>query len=391
LSRTTAALLCNIHWHGFSVVDLEAGVDIVLFDQLPLPQTVNALALCRNSKRVTSDQNNLIDIRYLVSGGFVPLGSLMKEGKPHPYAGTGFGFNKVASVLTDHNRNPSARYQEEGKYNEIRQFSFDGCVFKTVRCDQVESILPFDGWHHISYALSMAIPDEQDLLFAMTATDDNGDSRCGVTRWCYCQQGWMPTTFIPVTSHGQSFSEPTLVRDVNGTLLLSARGKTVFNQHDIYLWHSNDNGYSWEQSIHVHDARAQAPITLNKTVDGQVYLAGNYYFPGNKELKPGRRVTENREILCIWPLNTERNGFEPTQIAVDCRSTFGPPPSGGTWRVDHANGANVRLKDNRWHHILAYRIIADAEVMRGKTASEQSGCYISEILPENNIISDWLF
>ena len=47
-------------------------------------------------------------------------------------------------------------------------------------------------------------------------------------------------------------------------------------------------------------------------------------------------------MLCLWPLNEQRNGLEAPLVARDCLTEFGVPPSGTVWAADHPS-ATLRV------------------------------------------------
>ncbi|MBI2441902.1 MAG: hypothetical protein HYV35_11095 [Lentisphaerae bacterium] len=84
----------------------------------------------------------------------------------------------------------------------------------------------------------------------------------------------------------------------------------------------------------------------------------------------------------------------------DCLAEFGEPPApvakeNGVpekWMADHANGMTVRLKDGRWHHILAYRIChSPLYASHGTPPSPYSGSYIEEVVSRGPARPVWRF
>ena len=101
---------------------------------------------------------------------------------------------------------------------------------------------------------------------------------CGVSRWQRLDSRWQPVEFVPVVRsreaadpqvvYGQRMPvlpmEPSLIRDVDGALLLSARGVyDEADEHAIRVWRSTD-GQTWDLVIDIPEVRGQAPVTINQ-------------------------------------------------------------------------------------------------------------------------------
>ena len=71
----------------------------------------------------------------------------------------------------------------------------------------------------------------------------------GLTRWRRGPRGWRPIDFVPVTD--VPAGEPSVVRDVDGTLLFTARTTQPKNLYDALFWRSRDNGKTWERFLTV--------------------------------------------------------------------------------------------------------------------------------------------
>ncbi len=371
-----AGLFCNIRRDGTHSIDLEIGSDVVLFDDLEDICAGNAMVLSRYEMG-----KSFIVRKGPVLGGFVPLGAKLADGAPRPQAGTGFGLAMGARHELDETGNYDYRSGTE-RYAELFQFGYDGKDFKILQREyvKVESLL--SDWDLAGNFVTNAIPDGRDLLYVMVAKV--GELRVsGVSRWQHGADGWRPVSFVPVTGNQAPWGEPSLIRDGNGDLLLSARSDCSVLPgiaFDAAVWRSTDNGETWEQVIYRKDCRSRSPVSINQAADGTPFVAAN--------LPPHDRT---REVLCYWPLNQSRTDFEECRIARDAPAEFGPAPSGSWWRIDHPNSAIVRLADGAWHSLLAYRIVDNGEVEGDADPPPQTGCYVEEVLSSGESIPTWNF
>lgn len=399
-----AGLLCNLRTEGFPVGDFEAGMDVLLFDDAEKISSTNAVPVTRTVKyadRVTGKWR--IVIKHGVKGGFVPLGARRADGSPHPNAGTGFGFCEALDFPMKGNGYYDKRDKTKGmvRTTEVQQLAFDGREFQVQRVDTYTEANPLRAsgspWKIHCPSLRMGIPDGDDLLFAVAATT-NDTSRwfsdphaSGVSRWRRVDGRWQPVAFTPIVSsrmpkkpqvvYGQKMSvqpvEPTLVRDIDGSLLFTARfAYEEFDEHALRVWRSVD-GKEWKLIIVRPDMKGQAPVTINRATDGTPYIVSN---PLGRE----------RDKLVLWPLDQQRAGFEEPVTARDALQQFGPPPSGLVWFMDHANAGVVRLADGHWHNLLVYRIMDRGE-HSGRPPATQSGLYVEEVLSSGPEVPAWNF
>jgi len=385
-----AALFVNIRKEGTGSVDYEIGTDVILFDDLANISAANAIEVSRYERGVHGDSGKkTITLKGPVTGGFVPLGAKQADGSDHPHAGTGFGMCWVITEALDLN----------GKYNwdenllkrrdGLFQFAYDGKKFQILKKELVktETLLPDSDWNLEGDFLANAIPDGSDLLFAMGAWKKPGDIVIlGVTRWRHGSEGWLPISFTPVTGPPpeQVWTEPSLIRDVDGHLLLSARSgyhpsdSTI--AFDIAVWRSTANGQTWKQVIYRKKSRSRGPVTINQAADGTPFIVANY-----------APLREDRDILCYWSLNAGRTDLGELKIARDARGQFGPPPRGLWWNVDHPTSAIVRLADRKWHSLLVYRILEYDPLKIGTDPAPQTGFYIEEVFSRGETIPAWKF
>jgi hypothetical protein len=356
------------------------------------------VAISRNERRI-EDGTERIAVKFPVIGGFVPLGALGSDGNPHPHAGTGFGICQAISFPVDESGHFSWKSEMVHRC-EIHQLRADGERITASRsASGLERAHPGVGdsqWELIAPGITTAIPDGDDLLQPVTAR--GAAQVTGVVRWVHRDEGWYPAQFTPVSPEGEPWSEPSLVRDADGALLFTARGsgggrftevrawrfrdqgpqwRVVFSTEDVRVLHREPGGPEWRQVIAAPKARNAGPVSIGCTVDGTPFIGANLLGSG-------------RETLCLWPLNAARSALDAPVLARDARKEFGAPPDGGRWMVDHPSSAVVRLRDQKWHCLLVYRILGQAE-HRGAPAPPQSGCYIEEVVSSGTPLPPWRF
>jgi hypothetical protein len=399
-----AALFCNIK--GARGNDFEAGNDLVLFDAID-DGIRGTVALTRNSEgRNPKTGETALMVKYPARGGFVPLGAKKPDGSAHPHAGTGFGIHQALAWAP----NGATEVRGSGHYQcfELQQFAYDGTAFRVVGTETVEMPDLLPGWTIHDGALSNGILDGDDFLVGMAGgkfdpkllEENNGSgaaSGAGLMRWRRDGGTWRPVSFVPITEPDHSF-EPSLIRDLDGSLLFCARG----GQRAIRVWRSTDGGSAWTKVLHVEGVASGSPITLNRAADGTPYIATNLYdvllHPVAEKYRPKRNeagvvraAPRGRERLAIWPLSRDRTELETPILARDTVAEFGPAPSGDTWNVDHATSMNVQLRDGGWHNVIAMRICDHGEVSAGVQPAPQSGTYIEEVVSPGQPIAAWSF
>ena len=406
-----AGLLCNLRTEGFPVGDFEAGMDVLAFDDAAKISAETAVPVTRTVKyadRVTGQWR--IVIKHGARGGFVPLGARRDDGSPHPHAGTGVGLCKALDFPMKGNGYYDKREKTKGmvRTTEVQQLAFDGKKFSVPRIDTYTEAKPLQApdspWKIYGPSMRMGIPDGDDLLFAVDATTNDASlwwsepHAAGVSRWRRTDGRWHPVDFIPVVSshmpknprvvYGWKMSvlpiEPTLVRDVDGSLLFTTRFcYKTYDERALRVWRSVD-GQTWELIIERPEIHGEAPLSINRAADGTPYIVSN-------------ALGRERDKLVLWPLNEDRTGFTEPVVARDALQQFGPPPSHrtgpswtGVWFMDHSNAAVVRLADGRWHNLLVYRIMDRGE-HAGLPPAQQTGLYVEEVLSSGQEIPAWNF
>ena len=168
--------------------------------------------------------------------------------------------------------------------------------------------------------------------------------RCGVSRWRREKGDWKWVAFSPVTEYGDAF-EPSLIRDLDGSLLFTARGLTEKNRCNIRVWKSTNQGASWIRILEAIGPISMSPVSINQAADGTPYIGANLYevplFPiGDERYNHSGYHTQVqgsgrqrlggwlRETLVLWPLSKDRTRLGLPIVIRDTRKEFGPPPGG---------------------------------------------------------------
>lgn len=402
----TAGVFLNLRFEGFPAGDFEAGMDVVLFDDLESISSKDAVKITRS---VYSDHpvtgKPRVTIKHSQRGGFVPFGAKRADGSPHPAAGTGFLLGEALNF-------PSygdGYYMKEDKtkdmirHMELSHLAYDGLNFSVREQERLHAEneplrVPGSEWKIFSGGLKNAIPDGDDLFFAVEATQHDAnlcwpaEPAVGVSRW-QCRDGrWRPVSFVPVvhshpsedspTVYGQTMDafpiEPSLVRDRDGSLLFTERWcYSPKEEHMIRVHRSEDEGRTWTEIMAVPDVKAQAPITINTAADGAPYIV---------TLKPGHE----RDWVLLWMLNEDRSGLNEPITVRNGLEDFGPPPSGMIWFIDHPNGTVARLADGKWHGLLSYRVLDRGE-HGGGNPTPFTGHYVEEVSSTGAAVPAWNF
>ena len=429
VSPTRAAILANIHRKLARTEDFETGSDVIVFDDLQRLTPDRAIPVTRNREEFNPKAGEMAEmVTGVPLGAFVPLGARRPDGSPHPHAGTGFGYSLAIAYARDDGDLSKPyrgcfRNEQSHVYWEMFQFAFDGRTFSITQSERLRfgELLP--GHLVLDIPLRMGIADGDDLLAAATvgfpgATDADLMSGSeahgtGVLRWRRGPRGWRPVAFMPVALDF-SCSEPTLIRDVDGSLLFSVRvGYKDPRKHDILVWRSGDSAASWQKIIHVRNVRYQSPTTINQAADGTPYIVCNHWVAALMDyggsFMDGQGRTTCREMLCLWPLNAARDGLHSPHVVTFPRYEFGPPPvyegpppgpevkdagalnKGRDWTCDHPNAMTVRLADGEWHNLLCFRRLAQAEVQGGIPPTPYSGLCVEEVFSTGPTRPEWRF
>lgn len=450
VSPTQVAAIVNRRVTGQAVIDFEDGTDAIVCDHPDHLDPRSAVPLSRSETVDHPKTGRKLHTRcILLTGGFVPLGALLPDGRPHPAAGTGFVFGGHGSCLAEPTPHRAGEEDRFG-FRELIQLRFDG------RNLQVTDRFRFDGaeidpaflrlGHGLSNAipedvatrrlykkgLSNAVPAGTDLLSGIvagpvaagTTTDSfciptrhpHADPRLGrnlgscFCRWRYGKNGWRPMEIVPVSGPDLAM-EPSLVRDRDGVLLMSVRGKGLAeppgsvcdgleNTYEHFrVYRSTDNGKTWSVLLHLPRMRNATPVVLSRSVGGHPFLTANPYREG-RDFR-GRKIpsTHWRNTLSLWPLTADRADVTDPIVLLDADKTFGAPRPGpasmktdNIWNLDHPVADTVRLADGHWHCLMGFRVSDRAVNEGGMEPSDQAGFWTGEIeVREENPIPVWRF
>ena len=409
ISPTQALLIANRRVVGEGVIDLEDGADGFIFDSLDGLERLVSTPLARNEPGIhPRSGRNLLMVAYLGSGGFVPLGARLPCGAPHPAAGTGFA---IATYVGYPAELPEGHPPKGDihRFHELIQLRFDGKALRVAERVRFDGAGLIPGRMILNRPINNAIADDDGLVAAlvggpMAAGDPGAEGRiatshgagdrvlgrnygCAFCRWQFGKNGWRPVDFVPVSGPDMAF-EPSMVRDLDGCLLMAVRGQKSKappgEQHDgientyhhFRVYRSADNGRTWRSLLHLPLARSNSPVVLNMTAQGTPFLTANPY---------NDRALRNK--LWLWPLSGDRRDvLDPVSVLEGDRHfgrprPFAPPNEklDNDWWIDHPIGATIRLGDGRWHNLLCFLVTDAAAHMTRQEPPPQAGLWIEEV------------
>lgn len=419
VSPTEGALFLGCELIGGACVDFAAGAEVLIFDDLNNMDLESSIPILENSCEINPDNGEeIIMQRFLVTGGFVPLGACLSDGRAHPHAGTGFGVTSIQGFPKRFENEISIKSSWLRDENimrglEVLQFSYDGKNFSVTKVERFEFDQLLDGYSIYNRGLGMAVHDGEDLLYVVQGCKNydagKGDTLSkgninipapnGVMRWKRIDGCWKPVSFTRVCEEDIQGFEPSIVRNAEGDFFYSMRqtgsDETWPEKFSIDIWKSDDNGNSWKKIIHAPRMRAMTPVTINITAGNVIYVAGNLLtgslrFENDRPLGTG--IGNTRDILCIWPLNEKYTGFDTPLIARCATLEWGLPPDSNGWNIDHPVGCPLRLSDGEWHDILCYRGMARAETKDIFSPTEWTGFYVEELTSSGEAaLNPWFF
>lgn len=396
LSPAEIGLAASIRWAHVRTVDLNAGNDMLIVDRIDPVEPRAIVPLNRNDPAVHPRRHEPLALNKSPTRvGFVPLGALTAEGEPHPHAGTGFGMSFFWGVPVDAKGVPSVHryYNIEDPFRgiELQQYRYDGKTFAIEHTDRVASDGLLDGWSFEWAGFGNLLPDGLDLIGGLVGR--RGDWQgSGLARWRRTEGRWRLCSFTPVAEAKNAF-EPSLVRDGDGSLLLAARPMPQEprpRSHSILAWRSADNGVTWESVLNLPLSRVPTPVTLNRGLNGMLYIASNPY--REQDSKGGTSASHLRETLQLRPLSEDRRSLGDPVTVRDGDADFGAAPHGSVWWCDHPLGRTVRLADGRWRHLLTYRVLERDETIEGFPPTPHTGTYIEEVITPGPMAEpEWRF
>lgn len=408
LDADTAGFLLAQRPTPCPAIDFTAGTDLVLVREPRDFEAVPGVPLVRAEERVHPSSKATVRMAtWPLMGGFVPRGARLPDGSPHPAAGTGFGIARRFSV--DLSLGLEALWGAKDRLVDylLCQFAWDGSELRTVSRDTVAPTDLLAGYRQSDWGLSGALPDGADLLQPVSGNLGDGPEQPGLLRWRFDDGRWRAASFQPFVTPdevphgiGARYFEPSCVREADGTLLATWRclawdPDLLPMAHDIPVRRSSDSGQTWEELFVARDLRADAPVTIGRTVAGRPYVTACLNMGRlamDRETYAGRVPGTSREHLALWPLAHDHTGLEPHLPICDARARFGRPPSGSSWRVDHPVSSVLRLADGQWHALLTYRVLEDAAYfVEGLAAVPETGACLAEIDPDAPPQPIWRF
>jgi hypothetical protein len=342
--------------------------------------------------------------RYPVLGGFVPIGARLDNGEPHPHAGTGFGVSRLIGFPADMSSRIWIDMPEPYMGFEMYQFYYDGSAFKIEQTRISDGTDIFPDRELTGTGLGYAIPDGEDLIWAVSAKNSDKNYGSGLSRWRRKNNAWQVIEYTPVTGPDLS-AEPSVIRDMDGSLLFTARGSGASqraqklpdavelgekNEKAIRLWRSADAGKTWKEILDAPLVRSGTPVSISAAVDGSPYIAGN---PFTDKDSRGRELSsiEMREVLKLWPLSADRRSLDEPFLVRNCPIDFGDAPLESIWRADHPMAHTLRFADGQWRHLLFYRVLTRKECVSDAPITPITGTYVAEIISAGPVHPPWSF
>lgn len=360
LDRDTALLAVSLREQGGQ--DFEIGNDGFIFRHLAdiVPERAIPLNRLEPGYKMKSGKDAVLS-KYPFNGVIVPLGAKLRDGTPHPAAGTGFFVCSVISFAPDR----SQITPDPDEFIEFYQVRWDGSSLKVTRDKLPE---PFAS-------------RLKDIAFNTVAKDTGFVTPFGsalgmeALRFDYVDGRWQ------VTASGKPFGAAT---NTQGRIEINASGKitnlpteiepSIVQTPDGYLVYTrggnNQRGrvYRSQDALNYYFAfdhyNYTVPQVLNSGLDGGIYLTTN--------TGPGWL----RNPLLAYAL---RGQSFVNPIIIHDEKQIGDDKQKEVPFVDHGVGANIFL-DGRWRHLLCYRVLDLRETNgEGAPPMPQTGLYLAEL------------
>ena len=303
--------------------------------------------------------------RFPVSGGFIPLGAKLADGRPHPAAGTGFLFSGTLTFLPDRTQgHPQAG--KDDRDIEFVQLRWDGTKLKVTKREFAKE---FAGVAVGRVGLSNCLPDGAGSLCAFAADDG---TYVVVVRFEFNGREWK------AVRAGKPFSQARPPQDWSKDRVYRWLETEASIQKDGSRYLVYTRGYDWKGRVYsstdgmnytfLFDHYSyNAPQTLNKGLDGSFYLATNRG-PGLLRNPLLAFPLRGRQFIEPWVVHDERRVHSYDAAAADVPF------------IDHPVGANIFL-EGRWRHFLCYRVTGLHETDgKGAPPGAHTGLYIDEVV-----------
>ena len=252
----------------------------------------------------------------------VSLGATLRDGRPHPGAGTGF---LISHGLTFNRERSSADAASEQVF-EIMQVRWGGETLLIPSRQLVSALL---GHALTDMGISNYVSDETGFLvpFMTPAGTDVFRFEHGADGWQAVEHG------TPFLTSAEGEREPSLVK-TDTCYLAYTRGNDPVGR----LYRS-EKGFDFE--LLTERPNPTVPQVLNRTAAGELYLTTN----------SNRDMLRNPLIAC--PLTAE--GVFGDAVVIHDQDGVRDDKGPSVPFVDHGIGSDIMLEGHR-RHLLAYRV-----------------------------------
>lgn len=382
-------LMLNLRRGAVWAGDLEAGNDIVILADPDAMDQARRFRLNRGGPFVREEDGRAFELSvYPAIGGFMPLGTVMGDGRLHPGSGTGFCISAVAGYNPNLRDRPRDVVTGPNPYFRqlLQQFRYDGSRMEVVSSEVIDVTDLVPGFS-LRPGLKFGVVDGDDILLPLFGhVTDNGGERegtenlpghwqkqtgrlLGISRWSYREEHWKLADFNPIEGM-EGYFEPSMVRDADGSLLLTARGlNNTPQKNSIEVWRSSDGGRAWEKVIDSPGERGSSPVSVGVGVAGEAYILGCLFDSGSNG--------SSRRYLCLWPLSADRRSLCSPFILKDTKADFGLLNDEFEWWADHPLSETVIFRDGRRRSLLTCRVVNVLEIARDLPPTEYSGTWIA--------------
>lgn len=365
-----AGIFLNVRADGVNVIDFELGVDLIVFDSLEQLDPARAIRLKRNEEIPHPRTGEpVVLVTYPGNIGFVPLGYCGEDGVHHPHAGTGFCLGRDIAFPADLSVRRHQDIADPYQCLSLQQYRYNGEQFEVVESCRLDDGDLFPGWDQWGAGMSPAIIDGDDLLMAFygAAPGSPADTAAPfISRWSRRDGKWQVAAISPVPD-AVGCREPSLIRDSDGSLLLSARHGWPPSEDApprLIVWRSED-GENWTRQVDVVGLRSGGPLCIGKAANGRPVIAGN----GTNQDR------HSRASVSLWTLNATRDDVESEAVVFDPDVLFGPAPI-YAWNADHAIPALIQLANGPPLCLTPIRLCETTEVVKDTLPTPVTGCHV---------------